>query len=357
MYYLSAAALNRFTASCGTFINIRMMQISAVDFAARKGTREKARKAKVKKVVEKIGFIRHDMRNKDKLKLNLVNKHIDDSWKQVPVDNCWVGKYYKWKVYTTQEAILCHRETHHPTMYNLPNAPLFAHIELNMQAEKITRFVDNFQRMVAVPHKFAHTENRNIIAFAKGQDILKEASDAGATLVGGIELIKEIQSGDLQLSEYPFVLAHPNILPDLVVIRGLLKKSKFPSPRQGTLGTNLAEMIEKFSHGIQYSAEKNEYQKDFGSIVACIGTLEMDVKHLENNLATLLNDVNSMRPKRQGKFITRVLLKSPPSGETLKIDPFLYIPEESKITSKKAAEEVAESDEESETQVKVTMKN
>lgn len=354
MFSLTILSMNRFAASCGVLANIRMLQISAVDNAARKGTREKARKAKVKKVVEKIGFIRHDMRNKGKLNLNLVNKHIDDSWKQVPVDNCWVGKYYKWKVYTTEEAILCHRETHHPTMYNLPNAPLFAHIELNMQAEKITRFIDTFQRMVAIPHKFSHAENRNIIVFAKGQDILKEASDAGATLVGGVELIKEIQNGDLQLSEYPFVLAHPNILPDLVVIRGLLKKNKFPNPRQGTLGVNLAEMIEKYSHGIQYSAEKDEFQKDFGSIVACIGTLQMDVKHLEQNLATLLSDVNTMRPKREGKFITRVLLKSPPSGETLKIDPFLYVPEEGKAMPKKgkATEDVAqESDDESEKQI------
>ncbi|XP_055532299.1 50S ribosomal protein L1 [Wyeomyia smithii] len=354
----SVSAINRFLAPCGVLANVRTVQISAVDFAARKGTREKARKAKVKKVVEKIGFIRHDMRNKDKLNLNLINKHIDDSWKQVPVDNCWVGKYYKWKIYTTEEAILCHRETHHPSMYNLPNAPLYAHIELNMQAEKITRFVDNFQRMVAIPHKFPTTENRNIIVFAKGQDVLKEASDAGATLVGGVELIKEIQNGDLQLSEYPFILAHPNILPDLVVIRGLLKKSKFPNPRNGTLGVNMAEMIEKYSHGIQYSAEKDEYQKDFGSIVACVGTLQMDVKCLEQNLSALLSDVNSMRPKREGKFITRVLLKSPPSGETLKIDPFLYVPEEGKVTpnrkGKAAVEELEEeSDEENETRTAV----
>ncbi|XP_058451567.1 large ribosomal subunit protein uL1 [Malaya genurostris] len=344
MLNISATMLNRFGVSSALIANTRMLHISANDLAARKGTREKARKAKVKKVVEKIGFIRHDMRNKGKLNLKQVNKHIDDSWKQVPIDNCWVSKYYKWRVYSVDEAVQCHRETHHPTMYNVPNAPLYAHIELNMQAEKITRFVDNFQRMVAIPHKFKQNENRNILVFAKGQDILKEATDAGATLVGGIELIKEIQNGDLQLTEYPFVLAHQNILPDLVVIRGLLKKAKFPNPRHGTLGVNLPEMIERYLHGIQYSAEKDENQKDFGSIVACLGMLEMDSKHLEENLSTLLMDVNSMRPKREGKFITRVLLKSPPSGETLKIDPFLYVPSEGKAATKKdsAAENVDE---------------
>lgn len=348
MFTLGGSVLSRLASSPSTLVtNARLLHVSALDLAARKGTREKARKAKVKKVVEKVGFIRHDMRNKGKLNLQQVNKHIDDSWKQVPTDNCWVSKYYKWRVYTVEEAIRCHRETHHPTMYNLPNAPLHAHIELNMQAEKVTRFVDNFQRMVAIPNRFEHGENRNIIVFAKGQEALKEATDAGATLVGGVELIKEIQNGDLQLSEYPFVLAHPNILPDLVVIRGLLKKSKFPNPRLGTLGTNLAEMIERYSHGIQYSAERDENQKDYGTIRATIGTLQMDHQKLEQNLSILLQDVNSMRPKREGKFITRVLLKSPPSGEALKIDPFLYVPAEGKAAPKKgakaaAAEEVAE---------------
>lgn len=341
---LSCTILNRVYGSHALLCGVRLIQTSAVDLAARKGTREKARKNKVKKVVEKVGFIRHDMRDKGKLNIKQINKHVDDSWKQSPVDDCWFSKYYKWRVYSVEEAILCHRETHHPTMYNLPNSPLHAHIELNMQAEKITRFVDNFQRMVAIPHKFEHGENRNIIVFAKGQDLLKEATDAGAALVGGIELIKEVQNGDLQLSEYPFVLAHPNILPDLVVIRGLLKKSKFPNPRNGTLGTDLKDMIQRYSHGIQYSADKDESQKDFGSIVACIGTLEMDAKQVEENLTTLLNDINSMRPKREGKFITRVLLKSPPSGETLKIDPFLYVPAEGKFATKKgkAAQETAE---------------
>lgn len=54
----------------------------------------------------------------------------------------------------------------------------------------------------------------------------------------------------------------------------------------------------------------------------------MDPNQLEENLAFLLRDIDMVRPKRQGKFICRVLLKSPPSGEKLKINPFLYVEEE-----------------------------
>lgn len=63
-------------------------------------------------------------------------KKFDDSWKQTPTDNVYVQRYYKWTVYPFVEAVQCHRETHHPEVYNQPNAPLQILIELNMQGEK-----------------------------------------------------------------------------------------------------------------------------------------------------------------------------------------------------------------------------
>jgi len=43
---------------------LRLLHLSAVSEAARKGTREKARKKKVKVEVKKVGFIPHNQRNK-----------------------------------------------------------------------------------------------------------------------------------------------------------------------------------------------------------------------------------------------------------------------------------------------------
>lgn len=211
-------------------------------------------------------------------------------------------------------------------MYNVPNARLNAHIELHMQAEKKTRFVDNFSRISLTPHKFDHGEERTVLFFGKSQEVVQEAQNAGATLAGGTELIKDVQNGNLVLADYQYILAHPNILADLVALRGLMKK-KFPAPKNGTLGTDVEEMVLRYLNGIQYRAVKDEYQQDFGLIEACIGTLDMDTKHLEENLIYLLRDIDQARPRRDGRFITRVLLKSPPSGEQLKINPFLYISE------------------------------
>ncbi|SPP82673.1 39S ribosomal protein L1, mitochondrial [Drosophila guanche] len=323
---------------------VRRLHLTAISEAARKGTREKARKKKVKVEVKKVGFIPHNQRDK-KINVKRADKHVDDSWKQVSKDDVYVGRYYRWPVYSVAEAIQCHRETHHPSMYNVPNAPLNVEIELNMQGEKATRFVDNFQRMAMIPHKFEHGEERKIIVFTKGNDEILEAREAGASLVGGVELIKDITGGELLLSDYQFIIAHPNILPELVALRGLMKR-KFPNPKSETLGANLAEMIVKFSSGISYSAAKDEYQQNFGLITASVGPLDMDAQKLEENLKHLLQDVNEMRPKREGRFITRVLLKSPPSSEQLKIDPFVYVPEMWDKSSAKVKREEAKKQEE-----------
>lgn len=100
------------------------------------------------------------------------------------------------------------------------------------------------------------------------------AADAGAALVGGPDTIKNIQNGDVRLVDYQYVIAHPNILPELVSIRGLMRR-KFPNTKNGTLGTNLVEMLEQYKNGIQYGVVKDEYQKNFGLISTCIGTVSV----------------------------------------------------------------------------------
>lgn len=75
--------------------------------------------------------------------LTQVSKKFDDSMKRDPIDDVFVAKYYKWIVYPFAEAVQCHRETHHPEMYNKPEADLFVTVELNMQGEKKVLMFNN----------------------------------------------------------------------------------------------------------------------------------------------------------------------------------------------------------------------
>lgn len=61
---------------------------------------------------------------------------MDDEYKQISQDDVFPMKYYRWVTYSAEEAVKLHQETHHPTMYNVPDALVFAEIYLNMAAVK-----------------------------------------------------------------------------------------------------------------------------------------------------------------------------------------------------------------------------
>ncbi|KAK9679653.1 hypothetical protein QE152_g39822 [Popillia japonica] len=344
-------------------------------YAARKGTRERRKKQKVKIEETKIKFVPHNQRDELKFLAARVSRKFNDSWKKLPTDDVYPQKYYQWKQYEFAEAVECHRETHHPDMYNQPDAPLHLIVELNMAGEKKNKYLENIHSIAGIPHKFEHGEERKILAFTKDTQALDEIRKAGAELAGSAELIKEFQNGNLSVHDFQFVLAHPNILPELVVLRGLMKrrfpnvsvhdfqfvlahpnilpelvvlrglmKRRFPNVKNGTLEVNLVEAVDKFRTGLQYSAVKDEFEKDFASVNIVIGMLNMSTKQLEENAEAVLNNIYSFRPKNQEAFITRCLLISPPSREKFKINYKKYL---------KQSEELKKSDENiEETQMK-----
>ncbi|KAI5644500.1 ribosomal protein l1p/L10e family domain-containing protein [Phthorimaea operculella] len=307
--------------------SLRSIHTATTYYAARKGTRAKARAKKVKVEVTKVGFIPHNQRGKDKAAKLSQQRFIDDEYKGVSKDDVFPIKYYRWVVYTAEEAVKLHQETHHPTMYNVPDALVYAQIHMNMQAVKKNRVVDNFTKLSLLPHFFPRDEERTILAFCKGAELIKEAVDAGAATAGGSDVIKKIQEGEIKLSDYDYVIAHPNIITDLVPIRGLLKR-RFPTLKAGTLDPNLGALVKKFAAGVQYRVTKEENQETLGTVEVPVGRLNMEPKHVAENIGALLKDLNAGRPKREGLFITRCVISCPPSTEKLKIDPFVYVDRE-----------------------------
>lgn len=97
-----------------------------------------------------------------------------------------------------------------------------------------------------------------------------EALQAGATVAGGAELVRSALKGNIRFAEYQFILAHPDIMPELLALRGLLKK-KFPSPKSETLGLDLPALVSKFMSGIFVTGKRDESQENFGLAETSIG--------------------------------------------------------------------------------------
>ena len=97
------------------------------------------------------------------------------------------------KFITLAEAIQFQRETNHPTVLNAPEALVSARIELDMQLNKKNRYLDNFTRILLLPHQFEFAAPKKVIAFCKTVETQDTAQAAGADLIGGLDLIKQIQ--------------------------------------------------------------------------------------------------------------------------------------------------------------------
>lgn len=162
-------------------------------YAARKGTRERKGKKKVKaEVAKKEEFVPY--------KVKLAKLHVPEGPRRIveknkpeAIDDVFITKHFMARAVSLVDAVQFHRETNHPSIYNSPEALISMKVELDMQLEKKNRFLDNFSRILLLPHRFDYQPIRKVMAFCKTQETQDEALNGGADVVGGLDLIKRIQ--------------------------------------------------------------------------------------------------------------------------------------------------------------------
>ncbi|GAB6028526.1 mitochondrial 54S ribosomal protein mrpl1 [Chamberlinius hualienensis] len=240
-------------------------------------------------------------------------------------DDCWIAIHHKRQLFPIAEVIEMFRETHHPTIFNKPQAPLFLSLELNMTLDKKNRFLEAFNGVVKLPHYFDDGILKTIVAFCKTEEDQTKALTAGADMAGGNSLIKKVLSGEVLLPDFKYVVSHSDIISDLSSLRGIMKK-KYPTIAKGSLGSDISSIVNRYKTGLEYNAIKDPVHHDFAWIDVPVGTLNMDSQHLEENIATLVSTACTHRPTKFGTFITVALLTCPPSKEKLAINISKYEP-------------------------------
>lgn len=98
------------------------------------------------------------------------------------------------------------------------------------------------------------------------------AVNAGATEVGGHELIKTLLKGKMRTDGYDYILAHSDIITELLSLRGVLGK-RFPSIKAKTLGNDAEDLVRSYTDGLLIEGMKDGKQKTFGCVNACVGTV------------------------------------------------------------------------------------
>jgi len=152
---------------------------------------------------------------------------------------------------------------------------------------------------VVLPHGIGKIQR--VVVFAKG-DLAKLAEEAGADVVGAEDLSKRIKDGFL---DFDVCIATPDMMGMVGPLGKILgPRGLMPSPRSGTVTTDVARVIK------EYKAGKVEFRNDKGSnIHAVVGKMSFDASKLVENTSSFLAYVQSLKPNTvKGNYVRSIAI-------------------------------------------------
>jgi large subunit ribosomal protein L1 len=127
------------------------------------------------------------------------------------------------------------------------------------------------------------------IAVFTEPDYVSEALSLGANVAGSDDLIEEINNGKL---DFDLLITTPQLMPKLAKLgRVLGPKGLMPSPKSGTVTTNLKEAINEFKKGkLEYRADKT------GIVHLSFGKVNFSEEQLKENLLAVYTSIEKNKP-------------------------------------------------------------
>ena len=204
---------------------------------------------------------------------------------------------------TIEEAITVLKET--------ATAKFVESVELHANLNIDPKYADQQLRTtVTLPHGVG---KQVTIAVLTNEENFTEAQSAGADIVGNDDLIEKITAGDLN---FDLLIATPNMMPKLAKLgRVLGPKGLMPSPKSGTVSTNLEATLTEFKKGkFEYKADKT------GIVHVNFGKSNFTDVQLRENLEALYKSIEQNRPSGvKGKYFKSLSICTT-MGSSVKLD-------------------------------------
>jgi large subunit ribosomal protein L1 len=152
---------------------------------------------------------------------------------------------------------------------------------------------------VALPKGIGKT--KRVVAFCQS-DVAPLAMQAGAIKAGGEDLVSEIEKGFL---DFDVAVASPDMMRVVSKLGKVLgPKGLMPSPKAGTVTTNIPEAVK------EYAAGKVEFRSDkAGNVHAVIGKMSFPETSLVENLRHFITSIEKTRPSNaKGQYVRKIVI-------------------------------------------------
>jgi large subunit ribosomal protein L1 len=208
------------------------------------------------------------------------------------------------RFYSPLEAVRLARQTN-KTKYD-------ATVEVALRLGVDPRKADQMVRgTVNLPHGTGKTAR--VLVFAVGPKA-DEARAAGADVVGGDELIEEVQGGRL---DFDAVVATPDLMGKVGRLGRILgPRGLMPNPKTGTVTMDVTKAVSDIKGG------KIEFRVDrHANLHFIIGKASFSEAQLAENYAAALEEVLRLKPaSSKGRYIKKVTV-STTMGPGVQVDP------------------------------------
>lgn len=206
-----------------------------------------------------------------------------------------MAKVDRTKVYSATEAIELVKQTANTKF----KGTVEVHVRLGIDPKKTDQGV---RGSISLPHGTGKT--KRVAAFVT-ETKEKEAKEAGASLIGGADLIKKIK--ETEKTDFDMAVAEPAMMKLMAPIAKILgQRGLMPNPKTGTVTENIAGIIKEINAGkIDF---KND---DSGNVHQIIGKTDFDSEKLVANLKTFIDALNASKPSTVKKvFITNIVVNA-----------------------------------------------